>query len=257
MYFFRGDSFRPSFSKLGELTAIFPRIPHLALTATATPKCIGQLCDILQLRDVKLVTSNPYRPNIYYEIRTRLPNVKKYDKYDDLLKPLCTELKSLKSALPVTICYMDSLESLAYCHQFTEEFLGEDAYDPVEQVPENRIFAMFHKDYTTRMKTHIITELRKPETKIRLILATVALGMGLNAPGVSHIMHFRPPTSLEKYMQESGRAGRGGQPSRATLYFNKSDIAANRPGMTDEMRLYCKSDDLCLRLLLVKHFGFV
>lgn len=69
-------------------------------------------------------------------------------------------------------------------------------------------------------------------------------------------MHFRPPTSLEKYMQESGRAGRGGQPSRATLYFNKSDIAANRPGMTDEMRRYCKSDDLCLRLLLVKHFGF-
>lgn len=54
-------------------------------------------------------------------------------------------------------------------------------------------------------------------------------------------------------MQESGRAGRGGQPSRATLYFNKSDIAANRPGMTDETRRYCKSDDLCLRLLLVKH----
>lgn len=172
MYFFRGDSFRPSFSKLGELTAIFPRIPHLALTATATAKCIEQLCEILQLRDVKLVTSNPDRPNIYYEIRTRLPNVKKYDKYDDLIKPLCTELKSLKSAFPVTIC-MDSLESLAYCYQFTEEFLDEDAYDPVEQVPENRIFAMFHKDYTTRMKTHIITELRKPETKIRLIFACI------------------------------------------------------------------------------------
>lgn len=148
MYFFRGDSFRPSFSKLGELTAIFPMIPHLALTATATAKCIEQLCEILQLRDVKLVTSNPDRPNIYYEIRTRLPNVKKYDKYDDLIKPLCTELKSLKSAFPVTIC-MDSLESLAYCYQFTEEFLDEDAYDPVEQVPENRIFAMFYKDYTT------------------------------------------------------------------------------------------------------------
>lgn len=72
--------------------------------------------------------------------------MKKYDKYDDLIKPLCTELKSLKSALPVTICYMDSLESLAYCYQFTEEFLGEDAYDPVEQVPENHMFALFHKD---------------------------------------------------------------------------------------------------------------
>nr|XP_022298997.1 ATP-dependent DNA helicase Q-like 3 [Crassostrea virginica] len=72
-----GDSFRPSFSKLGELTAIFTRIPQLALTATATPKCVEQLCEILQLRNVKLVFSNPDRPNIYYEVKTRLPNIKK------------------------------------------------------------------------------------------------------------------------------------------------------------------------------------
>ena len=157
--FCRGDSFRPSFSKLGELNAIFTRIPHLALTATATPKCVEQLCEILQLRNVKLVFSNPDRPNIYYEVKTRLPNIKKYDKYDDLIMPLCTELKSLKSNFPVTICYMDSLESLAYCYLFAEEFLGEVAYDPKEQIPENRIFAMFHKDYTNKMKTHIITEL--------------------------------------------------------------------------------------------------
>ena len=62
--------------------------------------------------------------------------------------PLCTELKSLKSNLSVTWIV-------------TEEFLGEVAYDPIEQTPENRIFAMFHKDYTNKMKTHIITELRK------------------------------------------------------------------------------------------------
>ena len=152
---------------------------------------------------------------------------------------------------------MDSLESLAYCYQFTEEFMDCDAYEPADNsTPDNRIFAMFHKDYISRMKTHIITELRKPSPKIRLILATVALGMGLNAPSVNNIIHFRPPTSLEKYMQESRRAGRAGQSATTTLYFNNSDIATNRPGMTDDMRNYCRSGNSCLRLLLVKHFAF-
>lgn len=152
---------------------------------------------------------------------------------------------------------MDSLESLVYCYQFTEQFMDCDAYEPADNsTPDNIIFAMFHKDYISRMKTHIITELRKPSPKIRLILATVSLGMGLNAPSVNNIIHFRPPTSFEKYMQESRRAGRAGQSATTTIYFNNSDIATNRPGMTDDMRNYCRSGNSCLRLLLVKHFAF-
>lgn len=125
------------------------------------------------------------------------------------------------------ICYMDSFEFLVYCYQFIEEFFGEDVYDLVEQVFENSIFVMFYKDYIIRMKIYIIMEFRKFEIKICLILVIVVLGMGLNVLGVSYIMYFRLLILLEKYMQELGRVGRGGQLSRVILYFNKSDIVVN------------------------------
>ena len=87
------------------------------------------------------------------------------------------------------------------------------------------------------MKTHIITELRKPEPKIRLVLATVVLGMGLNVQAVNHIIHLRPPTSLEKYMQESGRAGRGGQLSNTILQQQRHCCKPSRDVGPDETLL--------------------
>lgn len=65
---------------------------------------------------MKLVISNLDRLNIYYEIKIRFLNVKKYDKYDDLIKFFCIEFKSLKSVFFVMICYMDSFEFLVYCY---------------------------------------------------------------------------------------------------------------------------------------------
>lgn len=57
-----------------------------------------------------------------------------------------------------------------------------------------------------KMKNHIISELRKGSPKVRLVLATVALGMGLDSPSIERVIHSRPPTTLEKYVQEIGRA---------------------------------------------------
>ena len=194
------------------LTTIFPNIPHLALTATATPSAIAKLESVLQFRDVKHVYQCPDRENIYFEKRQRLQNIRKFDKYDDLIKPLCDELKEKLSNSPVTIVYVESLESLSYCYQYLETEMDYMAYDPPDDpIPENRIFAMYHKDYTQKMKRHIVTDLRKQQPKTRLILATVALGMGLDAPAVVRVIHFRPPTTMEKYLQEAGRAGRIGQ----------------------------------------------
>lgn len=87
------------------------------------------------------------------------------------------------------------------------------------------------------------------------MFATVALGMGVNSPSGVRIIHSRPPTSMEKYLQEIGRAGRLGQEASAVMYFNQSDIAQNRKGITDEIREYCLHQG-CLRLMLVKYFGF-
>lgn len=128
--------------------------------------------------------------------------------------------------------------------------------DEKSPVPENRLFGMYHKDYTPRMKSLIITELRKVNPVLRLVLATVALGMGLDAPSVSRVIHFRPPTNLEKYFQEIGRAGRKGQQAVSTMYYNNSDIAANRSGLSVDMTHFCRNTSTCLRKHLLQHFGF-
>ena len=57
-------------------------------------------------------------------------------------------------------------------------------------------------------------------------------------------------------MQEVGRAGRVGQQATAVMFFNNSDLASNRKGMTTEMVKYCRNNDTCLRLYLVQYFGF-
>lgn len=79
--------------------------------------------------------------------------------------------------------------------------------------------------------------------------------MGLNAPSISQIIHFRPPTTLEKYFQEVGRAGRSGQRANAIMYFNKNDVASNRKGLDPSIKDYVNTEE-CLRKYLMKYFGF-
>lgn len=160
-----------------------------------------------------------------------------------------------RESFPLTIIYVESLEQLGYFYQYIS-FILKDSQFVGDRIPENRIFAQFHKDYTHDMKQHIVQELTKETPRIRLVLATVALGMGLNAPSIEKIIHCRPPTTLEEYMQEIGRAGRKGQTSNAVLYYNNSDIAKSRKGMSEYMIKFCRNDTTCLRLELVKYFGF-
>ena len=125
-----------------------------------------------------------------------------------------------------------------------------------EPIPENRMFAQYHQVYTDDMKNHVIAELGKETCKVRLIFATVALGMGLDAPHIRHVIHYKPPTSLEKYFQETGRAGRDSMPATATLFYNNTDVRKNRPGITDAMIAFCKSDNKCLRDKMLEYFGY-
>lgn len=144
----------------------------------------------------------------------------------------------------MTIVYVENLESLGYFYKQVKSELNDDQY-PGKHVPENR---QFHKDYTEAMKTHVITELKKENPTLRLIFATVALGMGLDARCITRIIHCRPPTTIEKYLQEIGRACRTGDKCIALLYLNNNDIAKNRKGVSEEIIQYCKNSEKCARL---------
>ena len=117
-----------------------------------------------------------------------------------------------------------------------------------------RLFAMFHSQTTKENKSKILHELASETPFMRIVFATTALGMGVNARHVRRVIHITPPSTLENYFQEVGRAGRDGHLSEAVLYYNNSDIHA-KTHVSDEMRQYCKTDT-CLRKEILSYFGY-
>ena len=74
---------------------------------------------------------------------------------------------------------------------------------------------------------------------IRIVFATIATGIGVNTPSIRQVIHVGAARTLESHYQEIGRGGRDGKSTKAFLYFNGQDIAANKLGMTGEMKNFC------------------
>ena len=81
-------------------------------------------------------------------------------------------------------------------------------------------------------------------------MVTIAFAMGLDAPNVENIIHYGPSDSVEAYIQETGRCGRDGRDSSATLYYRKRDIVTT--SVSDSMKLYCGNTGFCRRRLLMR-----
>ena len=127
--------------------------------------------------------------------------------------------------------------------------MGEHQYFPHGANPEpcNRLFAQYHSPQTQNMKDEILKQLCSANCKLRVVFATMALGMGVNIPNIRCVIHFGVPGSVRQYYEEIGRAGRDYKPARAILYYNNRDISSNRKGIGDDIRLYCRKNDECLR----------
>jgi ATP-dependent DNA helicase RecQ len=169
--------------------------------------------------------------------------------------PVANELKKRLTNFPLTIMCVESLECLGYFYQYLAHELKEIQLCG-EPIPQNRIFAQYHKDYPNTMKQLIVSELVKERSNLRLALVTVALGMGLNAPCMQRIIHCKPPTTMEKYMQEIGRAGRNGQEAEAIMFYNMSDVSKSRKGFITAMREFCLLENKYYRTELLNYFGF-
>ena len=136
-----------------------------------------------------------------------------------------------------------------------ESILGKVQYYPdnANAIPRNRLFGQFHGPQTEAMKIEILQQLTSSTSTIRIVLATVAIGMGVYIPSIRQIIHIGPPRTIQQLFQETGRAGRDGKPSKAVLYYNNRDIQKNKPGMQEAVRNYCKCVGSCLRVELLRY----
>ena len=133
-------SFRPAYGKIGVLSNLFPAVPVLALTGTATRATKSGIIDSLGLSDPVIVESNPDRANLYYASYGR-PD-RGDGKLYSILQPIVVELKAKKNQMPLTLIY-GNLETIAECFVFFSNSMGKDQYYPSTALPlaKNRLFS--------------------------------------------------------------------------------------------------------------------
>ena len=132
---------------------------------------------------------------------------------------MAIELKEIKLNYPLTILYLP-LKWCGFAFKFFDKHLGKEQYYPLgaEALPENRLFAQYHDPQTTAMKDQILKELASPASRVRIIFAAVAMGMGVDIPSIRCVIHVGPLRTIREYFQETGRAGRDGKPAIAVLH---------------------------------------
>ncbi|KAK2546801.1 putative ATP-dependent DNA helicase Q1, partial [Acropora cervicornis] len=245
-----GDDFRKDYSHLSMLCAIFPNVPVVALTATASKTDISSIKESLNLRKPLEVIGNPNRPNIHYKKVFRKGEDIEF--FEELLQPIACDLKAKTVNYPITIMYLP-LRWCGFAFKFFERHLGSEQYYPsnAQPLPENRLFAQYHAPQTSAMKDQILKELSSAVSKVRVVFATVAMGMGVDIQSIRTVIHAEPPRTVREYFQETGRAGHDGKLAHAVLYYNNHDIAKHREGMSNNIRNFCRLEDGCLRKFLL------
>ncbi|XP_039010313.1 ATP-dependent DNA helicase Q-like 3 [Hibiscus syriacus] len=193
-----GHDFRPSYRKLSSLRNQIQDVPILALTATAVPKVQKDVIDSLNLQNPLVLRSSFNRPNIYYEVRYK-------DLLDDTYADLCDVLKSAGDACAIVYCL----------ERTTCDDLSTHLY-------KNGIScAAYHAGLNNKLRSSVLDDWIC--SKIQVVVATVAFGMGIDRKDVRIVCHFNIPKSMEALYQESGRAGRDQLPSRSLLYYGVDD----------------------------------
>ena len=189
-----GSDFRPAYKHLSALRNLLPKVPVIALTASATPTVVKDIIEELKLKEHKHFQSSFERTNVAIEI----------DRSPDKLGSIIRNLKQVEGS---TIIYCSSRRE-------TEEI---SAALNANDIRSN----FFHGGLSAHEKQDRLHAWKSNKTPT--IVATNAFGMGIDKTNVSQVIHVNLPASLEYYYQEIGRAGRNGQAAKAILFFQPQD----------------------------------
>ncbi len=203
-----GHDFRPDYLGLGDLGERFPGVPRMALTATATRETHRELTERLRLPEAKHFVSSFDRPNIQYRIEAKV----------DPRRQLVAFIRALRQAqgaeelAPAGIVYALSRKSV----EQTAEFLRGQGIDALE----------YHAGLPADVRARNQARFLRDDGVV--MVATIAFGMGIDKPDVRFVAHVDLPKSVEGYYQETGRAGRDGEPSVAWMVYGLGDVVQQR-----------------------------
>ena len=238
-----GHDFRPEYLNLTNFIHTIPKVPIIALTATAVFSTQSEIIEKLQLIDPKVFISSYDRPNVHYKVVLK-QNVKKQ------LHDFLTAEHSDDSGI-IYCLSRKKVEGIA-------DWLCQKGYNALP----------YHAGLDDAVRRN--NQLRFLREESIIIVATIAFGMGIDKPNVRFVAHLDLPKSMENYYQETGRAGRDGLKSNAWLAYSLSDIILNRRiiqegdsevklkirefNKLDALLAFCESHH-CRRKVLLNYFN--
>ncbi|MGW6972795.1 DNA helicase RecQ [Streptomyces sp. NPDC054952] len=238
-----GHDFRPDYLALSMLHERWPKVPRIALTATATEATHGEIAGRLGLEEGRHFVASFDRPNIQYRI------VPKNNPLRQLLDLIRTEHPG-----DAGVVYCLSRASV----EKTAAALAENGIDAVA----------YHAGMDARTRAANQSRFLREDGVV--VVATIAFGMGIDKPDVRFVAHLDLPKSVEGYYQETGRAGRDGEPATAWLAYGLQDVVQQRKliegsegddtrrrslaAHLDAMLALCETVD-CRRMRLLAYFG--
>jgi ATP-dependent DNA helicase RecQ len=237
-----GHDFRPEYIALSVLHERFPAVPRIALTATADALTREEIVHRLGLDAARIFVSSFDRPNIRYTIVER----------DNPRKQLLAFLADHRNEAGIVYC-------------LSRKKVDETA---VWLQTQGVAALPYHAGLDTQTRREHQQRFVRDEAVV--MVATIAFGMGIDKPDVRFVAHLDLPKSLEAYYQETGRAGRDGEPAEAWMTYGLNDVVIHRQRIDesaapdeqkrierqklDAMLAYCEAAG-CRRTVLLNYFG--
>ena len=191
-----GHDFRPEYMQLARLKSHFPDIPLIALTATADKLVRKDIIERLNVRDAALFVSSFNRPNIFYTVEPKRHSFARLLEY----------LEPRREESGIVYCLSRSSADSLAADLRDEGFNALSYHAGLDKETRDKNQELFLKD------------------EVKIIVATIAFGMGIDKSNVRFVVHMDLPKNIESYYQETGRAGRDGLNSDALLFFSWGDV---------------------------------